>query len=60
MYLESFSYKQMDIQVPVVTSTFPVDRSCLYREGSFPYFKGLADSILYVLALWTILNISFS
>ncbi|KAF5476799.1 hypothetical protein F2P56_003496 [Juglans regia] len=32
--------------VPVVTATFPVDRSCQYREGSFPYFKGLADSVM--------------
>ncbi|XP_038683516.1 serine/threonine-protein kinase ATM isoform X2 [Tripterygium wilfordii] len=31
--------------VPVVTATFPVDRCCKYPEGSFPYFKGLADSI---------------
>ncbi|KAI5683411.1 hypothetical protein M9H77_04639 [Catharanthus roseus] len=30
---------------PVVTSNFPVDRSCQYLEGSFPYFKGLADSV---------------
>ncbi|PON35174.1 Phosphatidylinositol 3-kinase, Vps34 type, partial [Parasponia andersonii] len=32
--------------VPVVTATFPVDRSCQYDEGSFPYFKGLTDSVL--------------
>ncbi|XP_023004525.1 serine/threonine-protein kinase ATM isoform X2 [Cucurbita maxima] len=31
--------------VPVVTATFPVDQSCQYQEGSFPYFKGLADTI---------------
>lgn len=32
-------------RVPVVTATFPVDKSCQYPEGSFPHFKGLADSI---------------
>ncbi|XP_062116268.1 serine/threonine-protein kinase ATM isoform X5 [Humulus lupulus] len=32
--------------VPVVTATFPVDRSCQYHEGSFPFFRGLADSVL--------------
>ncbi|EXB87890.1 Serine/threonine-protein kinase ATM [Morus notabilis] len=32
--------------VPVVTATFPVDRSCQYHDGSFPYFKGLGDSVL--------------
>ncbi|KAL5544201.1 hypothetical protein UlMin_007985 [Ulmus minor] len=32
--------------VPVVTATFPVDQSCQYPEGSFPYFKGLTDSVL--------------
>ncbi|KAL6997151.1 non-specific serine,threonine protein kinase [Sarracenia purpurea var. burkii] len=32
-------------EVPVVTSTFPVDRSCQYPEGSFPHFKGLAESV---------------
>ncbi|XP_022135092.1 serine/threonine-protein kinase ATM isoform X3 [Momordica charantia] len=31
--------------IPVVTATFPVDRSCQYQEGSFPYFKGLGDTI---------------
>uniref|UniRef100_A0A0A0LS27 Serine/threonine-protein kinase ATM n=2 Tax=Cucumis sativus TaxID=3659 RepID=A0A0A0LS27_CUCSA len=31
--------------VPVVTATFPVDRSCQYQEGSFPYFKGLGDTV---------------
>jgi len=40
-----------DLQVPVVTATFPVDRSCQYHEGSFPYFKGLADSVMYVVAI---------
>ncbi|KAI5683414.1 hypothetical protein M9H77_04642 [Catharanthus roseus] len=24
-----------------------IDRNCKYLEGSFPYFKGLADSVLY-------------
>ncbi|KAJ7956242.1 Serine/threonine-protein kinase ATM [Quillaja saponaria] len=32
--------------VPVVTATFSVDRCCQYHEGSFPYFKGLADSVM--------------
>ncbi|KAI4341398.1 hypothetical protein MLD38_026128 [Melastoma candidum] len=32
--------------VPVVTASFPIDRSCQYREGSFPYFQGLEDSIM--------------
>ncbi|KAE9467383.1 hypothetical protein C3L33_00698, partial [Rhododendron williamsianum] len=32
-------------EVPVVTSSFPVDRSCQYPEGSFPHFKGLAESV---------------
>ncbi|KAM6570000.1 hypothetical protein CsatB_017985 [Cannabis sativa] len=32
--------------VPVVTATFPVDRSCQYSEGSFPFFRGLVDSVL--------------
>jgi ataxia telangiectasia mutated family protein len=40
----------LDLQVPVVTATFPVDRSCQYHEGSFPYFEGLADSVMYVVA----------
>lgn len=38
----------MKHQVPVVTATFPVDQSCQYDEGSFPYFKGLAESVMYV------------
>ncbi|KAK1280444.1 Serine/threonine-protein kinase ATM [Acorus gramineus] len=32
--------------VPVVTATFPIDRSCRYHEGTFPHFKGLSDSIM--------------
>ncbi|QHO17058.1 hypothetical protein HN873_033624 [Arachis hypogaea] len=32
--------------VPVVTATISVDRSCQYPEGSFPYFKGLVDSVM--------------
>lgn len=36
------------VQVPVVTATVPVDPSCQYREGSFPHFRSLADSIMYV------------
>ncbi|KAK9278063.1 hypothetical protein L1049_027621 [Liquidambar formosana] len=39
------SLRQLEL-VPVVTSTFPVDRSCQYHEGSFPHFKGLADSVM--------------
>ncbi|GMY24943.1 serine/threonine-protein kinase ATM isoform X1 [Fagus crenata] len=38
------SLRQLEL-VPVVTATFPVDRSCQYPEGSFPYFKGLEDSV---------------
>ncbi|KAK6920707.1 Phosphatidylinositol 3-/4-kinase, catalytic domain [Dillenia turbinata] len=37
--------RQLEL-VPVVTSNFPVDRSCRYHEGSFPHFKGLADSVM--------------
>jgi ataxia telangiectasia mutated family protein len=29
----------------VVTATIPVDRSCQYNEGSFPFFRGLSDSV---------------
>lgn len=32
--------------VPVVTATISIDHSCQYHEGSFPYFKGLADSVM--------------
>ncbi|XP_057442948.1 serine/threonine-protein kinase ATM [Lotus japonicus] len=32
--------------VPVVTATISIDRSCQYQEGTFPYFKGLADSVM--------------
>ncbi|CAM8916047.1 unnamed protein product [Rhodiola kirilowii] len=39
------SVRQLEL-VPVVTSSFPVDRSCLYHEGSFPHFVGLADSVM--------------
>ncbi|XP_024973398.1 serine/threonine-protein kinase ATM isoform X4 [Cynara cardunculus var. scolymus] len=38
------SVRQLEL-VPVVTSSFPVDPSCQYDEGSFPHFKGLADSV---------------
>ncbi|XP_011028561.1 PREDICTED: serine/threonine-protein kinase ATM [Populus euphratica] len=38
------SVRQLEL-VPVVTATFPVDRNCHYHEGSFPHFKGLADSV---------------
>ncbi|KAI9087642.1 hypothetical protein K1719_030512 [Acacia pycnantha] len=30
--------------VPVVTATVPIDYSCQYHDGTFPYFKGLEDS----------------
>ncbi|CAJ1975137.1 unnamed protein product [Sphenostylis stenocarpa] len=33
-------------EVPVVTATISIDRSCQYHEGTFPYFKGLADSVM--------------
>ncbi|KAG5035608.1 hypothetical protein JHK87_010518 [Glycine soja] len=33
-------------EVPVVTATISIDHSCQYHEGSFPYFKGLADSVM--------------
>ncbi|KAI3807033.1 hypothetical protein L1987_22953 [Smallanthus sonchifolius] len=39
------SVRQLEL-VPVVTSSFPVDPSCQYNEGSFPHFKGLADSVM--------------
>ncbi|PIA61953.1 hypothetical protein AQUCO_00200149v1 [Aquilegia coerulea] len=39
------SLRELEL-VPVVTATFPVDRSCQYHEGSFPHFKGLTDSIM--------------
>ncbi|XP_042498310.1 serine/threonine-protein kinase ATM isoform X2 [Macadamia integrifolia] len=39
------SFRQLEL-VPVITATFPVDRSCQYPEGSFPHFKGLADSVM--------------
>jgi ataxia telangiectasia mutated family protein len=38
------SVKQLEL-VPVVTATIPVDRSCQYNEGSFPFFRGLSDSV---------------
>ncbi|KAI3914770.1 hypothetical protein MKW98_002006 [Papaver atlanticum] len=39
------SLRQLEL-VPVVTATFQVDPSCQYHEGSFPHFKGLADSVM--------------
>ncbi|KAK1356350.1 hypothetical protein POM88_049606 [Heracleum sosnowskyi] len=36
--------RQLEL-VLVVTSTFPIDHSCHYHEGSFAHFKGLADSV---------------
>ncbi|KAL1222123.1 Serine/threonine-protein kinase ATM [Cardamine amara subsp. amara] len=38
------SVKQLEL-VPVVTATISVDRSCQYNEGSFPFFRGLSDSV---------------
>ncbi|XP_019416969.1 PREDICTED: serine/threonine-protein kinase ATM isoform X2 [Lupinus angustifolius] len=32
--------------VPVVTAPVSVDPGCQYNEGTFPYFKGLADSVM--------------
>ncbi|XVF54114.1 hypothetical protein PTKIN_Ptkin05aG0154900 [Pterospermum kingtungense] len=39
------SVRQLEL-VPVLTASFPVDPSCQYSEGSFPYFRGLADSVM--------------
>ncbi|ERN06689.1 hypothetical protein AMTR_s00058p00205060 [Amborella trichopoda] len=39
------SLRQLEL-VPVITANVPVDRNCQYQEGSFPYFKGLSDSII--------------
>lgn len=39
------SVRQLEL-VPVITSNFPVDPNCQYNEGSFPHFKGLADSVM--------------
>ncbi|KAK4394662.1 Serine/threonine-protein kinase ATM, partial [Sesamum angolense] len=39
------SVRQLEL-VPVITSNFPVDRTCQYPEGSFPHFKGLGDSVI--------------
>ncbi|KAK9684733.1 hypothetical protein RND81_10G228300 [Saponaria officinalis] len=39
------SVRELEL-VPVLTSNFPVDRSCRYHEGTFPHFKGLADSVV--------------
>ncbi|KAL3824832.1 hypothetical protein ACJIZ3_020861 [Penstemon smallii] len=38
------SIRELEL-VPVITSNVPVDRTCQYLEGSFPHFKGLADSV---------------
>ncbi|KDO69645.1 hypothetical protein CISIN_1g0001724mg, partial [Citrus sinensis] len=37
--------RQLEL-VPVVTATVPIDCTCQYNEGSFPYFKGLAESVM--------------
>ncbi|XP_020270626.1 serine/threonine-protein kinase ATM [Asparagus officinalis] len=39
------SLRQLEL-VPVVTANIPVDHSCQYKEGSFPHFSGLADSVM--------------
>lgn len=39
------SVRELEL-VPVVTSNFPIDRSCQYKGGTFPHFKGLADSVV--------------
>ncbi|XP_020591737.1 serine/threonine-protein kinase ATM [Phalaenopsis equestris] len=38
------SIRQLEL-VPVVTSNITVDPTCQYKEGMFPYFNGLGDSI---------------
>ncbi|KAG9138050.1 hypothetical protein Leryth_001298 [Lithospermum erythrorhizon] len=38
------SVRELEL-VPVVTSSFPVDPSCQYEQGSFPHFRGLSDSV---------------
>lgn len=38
------SIRELEL-VPVVTANIPIDPSCQYTEGSFPNFKGLADSV---------------
>ncbi|KAJ6838585.1 serine/threonine-protein kinase ATM [Iris pallida] len=39
------SLRQLEL-VPVVTATISVDPSCQYKEGSFPHFRGLEDSVM--------------
>ncbi|KAH0454660.1 hypothetical protein IEQ34_016584 [Dendrobium chrysotoxum] len=39
------SIRQLEL-VPVVTANITVDPTCQYKEGMFPYFKGLGDSIM--------------
>uniref|UniRef100_A0A803L8L9 non-specific serine/threonine protein kinase n=1 Tax=Chenopodium quinoa TaxID=63459 RepID=A0A803L8L9_CHEQI len=39
------SVRELEL-VPVLTSNVSVDRSCQYSEGTFPYFKGLGDSVV--------------
>ncbi|XP_074316262.1 serine/threonine-protein kinase ATM [Silene latifolia] len=39
------SVRELEL-VPVLTSNLPVDCSGLYHEGTFPHFKGLADSVV--------------
>ncbi|KAM0937512.1 putative non-specific serine/threonine protein kinase [Dioscorea sansibarensis] len=39
------SVRQLEL-VPVVTTSVPIDPSCNFVEGSFPYFKGLTKSIM--------------
>ncbi|XP_048500072.1 serine/threonine-protein kinase ATM isoform X3 [Beta vulgaris subsp. vulgaris] len=39
------SVRELEL-VPVLTSNFAVDRSCQYRAGTFPHFKGLGDSVV--------------
>lgn len=48
LVLNNFLAFTLAIQVPVVTATVPIDYSCQYHEGSFPYFKGLANSVMYI------------
>ncbi|RWW27720.1 hypothetical protein GW17_00007842 [Ensete ventricosum] len=48
-YVSVCSVQLISILVPVVTATITVDPSCQYREDSFPHFRSLADSIMYVM-----------
>ncbi|KAG0493501.1 hypothetical protein HPP92_004495 [Vanilla planifolia] len=38
------SIRQLEL-VPVVTANIAIDPTCQYKEGTFPHFKGLGDSV---------------